>query len=83
MARTISQRELRNSSAAIMNAVEAGETLIVTRSGNPVAELRPIRRRRAVPVEEVLANFAGCPPMSYESLRADMDAIFGEDRVGS
>lgn len=64
-----------------MDAVEAGETLVITRNGNAVGELRPIRRRRMVPIGEVLQNFADCPPMDYHRLRADIDALFGEDRV--
>ncbi len=64
-----------------MDAVEAGETLVITRNGHAVGELRPIRRRRMVPIDEVLQNFAGCPPMDYSKLRADVDALFGEDRV--
>ena len=41
MARTIAQRELRNENAKVIEAVTAGETFIVTRHGEPVAELRP------------------------------------------
>jgi prevent-host-death family protein len=46
MARTIPQRQLRNENAKVMDAVSAGETFIVTRNGEPVAELRPIRSDR-------------------------------------
>jgi prevent-host-death family protein len=38
----ISQRQLRNDSGAVLRAVEAGETFVVTSNGRPVAELRPI-----------------------------------------
>ena len=37
MSRTISQRELRNDSGAILREVQAGQTIIVTRNGVPVA----------------------------------------------
>lgn len=40
--RTVSQRELRNENAAVIRAVEAGETLTVTRRGVPVAQIGPI-----------------------------------------
>ncbi len=43
MAKTIAQRELRNQNAKVIEAVTAGETFVVTRNGEPVAELRPIR----------------------------------------
>src|SRR5208283_1159771 len=38
--RTITQRELRNQSAAVLREVEAGRTIIVIRNGTPVGELR-------------------------------------------
>ncbi|MFR9673336.1 type II toxin-antitoxin system Phd/YefM family antitoxin [Streptomyces sp. TR02-1] len=37
----ITQREFRNNSAAVVHAVEAGETYQIARSGAAVAELRP------------------------------------------
>jgi prevent-host-death family protein len=46
MNRVITQRELRNQSAAVLREVEAGRTIVVNRDGVPVAELRPIRPRR-------------------------------------
>ena len=44
--KTITQREFRNNSAAVMDGVEAGETYHITRNGTEVAELRPLARRR-------------------------------------
>jgi prevent-host-death family protein len=81
VSRTITQRELRNDSAAVMDAVERGETIVVTRNGTPVAELRPIRRRTFVPIAELKRVFAHYPPGGYAAMRAEMDALFGEDRV--
>ncbi|HSF38084.1 MAG TPA: type II toxin-antitoxin system prevent-host-death family antitoxin [Nocardioides sp.] len=40
--RSISQRELRNDNAAIIRAVEAGESFTVTKRGVPVARLTPV-----------------------------------------
>lgn len=39
-------RELRNHVSEVLKRVEAGEEIVVTVSGRPVAELRPIRRER-------------------------------------
>lgn len=39
--KTISQRELRNENATIIDQVERGETFTVTRRGTPVASLTP------------------------------------------
>ena len=80
--RTITQRELRNESAAIMDAVEAGETMVVTRNGVPVARLSPIKRVRLTPISELRQAFAAGPDPDYASMRADIDAFFGEDRIG-
>jgi prevent-host-death family protein len=77
----ITQRELRNSSAKVMDAVERGETLIVTRNGMPVAELRPIRRRTFVSTAEVKRLFSGVPRADHAAIRAEMDALLGEDRI--
>lgn len=40
---TVTIRELRNHGGSIVDRVEAGERLTVTRDGRPVAELRPVR----------------------------------------
>jgi antitoxin (DNA-binding transcriptional repressor) of toxin-antitoxin stability system len=57
--REITQRQLRNESGEIMRELDRGESFLVTRNGNPVGELRPIRRRQFVPKAEVLAAFSG------------------------
>jgi prevent-host-death family protein len=80
--RTITQRELRNESAAIMDAVEAGESMVVTRNGVPVAELRPIKRAREISTGELRRIFATSPAPDYALMRAEIDAYFGEDRIG-
>lgn len=73
--RTITQRELRNQSAAVLREVEAGRTIVVTRNGTPVGELRPIRRRRFVP-RALIADAAGrAPPIDAGRFRADLDAV--------
>lgn len=41
----ISQRELRNDSAAVLRRVESGEDLTVTRRGVPIAHLSPYASR--------------------------------------
>ena len=40
--RPISQRELRNDNAAVIRAVEAGESFVVTKNGSPVAVVKPV-----------------------------------------
>ncbi len=73
--RTITQRELRNQSAAVLREVEAGRTIIVSRNGTPVGELRPIKRRRFVP-RATIADAAGIAArVDAAQFRADLDAV--------
>ncbi|MEV4143084.1 type II toxin-antitoxin system prevent-host-death family antitoxin [Amycolatopsis sp. NPDC049691] len=78
----ISQREFRNNSAAIMDAVEAGETYHVTRNGVEIAELRPVPRRKRFTAEELVARHKRLPTVDAAELRRDADEFFGEDRLG-
>lgn len=83
MTKLITQREFRNNSAAVMDAVEAGETYHITRNGVEVAELRPIPRRRRLTAEELVARHRRLPKVDYAEMRREADEFFGtEDRVG-
>jgi prevent-host-death family protein len=73
--RTITQRELRNDSGAVLRAVQAGETVTVTRNGTPVAELRPVGRARMVPREVIAAGRDAAPSIDADRFRADLDAL--------
>jgi len=52
MSNSVSVRELRNTVSEVLRRVEGGERVTVTVDRRPVAELVPLRRRRAVPVDE-------------------------------
>ncbi len=78
MNRTITQRELRNDSAAVLREVQAGKTMIVTRNGTPVAELRPLPPRRFVP-RAVIADAAGrAPRIDATRFRRDLDDVIDQ-----
>ena len=79
MARRISQRELRNDSGKIMRALTEGEQFVITRNGEPVGELLPMRRRRFVRVEAITEIFANAPAVDAKRLRSDLDAIADQD----
>jgi prevent-host-death family protein len=82
MSRTITQRELRNDSGAVLREVQAGQTIIVTRNGVPVAELRPIPPRSFVP-RAVIADAAGrAPRIDAGRLRNDLDAVVDQSVDG-
>jgi antitoxin (DNA-binding transcriptional repressor) of toxin-antitoxin stability system len=78
MTRTISQRELRNDSGAVLRALDRGEDFIVTRNGVPVGELRPARRR-FVSRDLLLEAFRQAPPIDVGRFRRDLDAIVDQD----
>lgn len=69
----ITQRELRNKSKEIMDAVEGGQAFTVTHDGREIGELIPVRRW-FVP----RANFASAsgsdPAVSLVAFRADQEA---------
>jgi prevent-host-death family protein len=75
VSRTIAQRELRNNNAKVIDAVAAGETFVVTRNGEPVAELRPLRagRRMFVTRDEVAAMATAGVRIDRHQFRADLD----------
>lgn len=75
MARTIPQRELRNENAKVIEAVTAGETFVVTRNGEPVAELRPIRsgRRTFIARDEVAGLASTNVRIDPRRFRDDLD----------
>lgn len=77
--KTISQRDLRNDSGRILDAVEAGETYTINRNGKPVGELRPVARRTFVPVGVLVRTAAHLPPVDYTKFRADLDAMIDQD----
>jgi prevent-host-death family protein len=80
MAKTIAQRELRNENAKVIEAVTAGETFVVTRNGEPVAELRPLRagRRAFISRDEVAALATSGVRVDRDQFRADLDQVIDQ-----
>jgi prevent-host-death family protein len=70
MGESVSVRELRNSVSEVLRRVERGEHVTVTVDRRPVAEMVPLRRRRAVAVGQALA-IAGRQPTD-RALLADL-----------
>jgi prevent-host-death family protein len=75
----ITQREFRNHSAAVMDAVEAGETYHITRNGAEVAELRPLGRRRRLSAAELVERHRRLPRVDADRMRREADEFFGTD----
>lgn len=70
----VSIRELRNHGGEVVDRVAAGERLIVTRDGRPVAELRPLGRAPLTSAV-LLRRWRRVPPVDAALLRAELDAV--------
>ncbi len=58
-----------------MDAVERGESFIITRDGHRIGELIPLpQRRRLVTRQEFAAMSRNSPAVDLEAFRADQDA---------
>lgn len=68
----VSIRELRNHGGEVVDRVLAGERLVVTRDGRPVAELRPLDRP-GLDAATLLARWSRLPHVDANAFRADID----------
>ncbi len=66
-------RDLRNHGGDVVDRVQRGERLTVTRSGRPVAQLVPVPRI-ALTATELLRRRRQLPDVDLAGLRADIDA---------
>jgi prevent-host-death family protein len=67
-------RDLRNHGGDVLHRVEQGETLLITRAGVPVGELRPVPRPR-LSATSLLARWRTVPVVDFDAFRADVDAV--------
>lgn len=74
MTEVVSVRDLRNNGADVLRRVERGQRIVVTRDGDPVAELTPIRRR-SVSAAELIRRRRTLPPVDPKALRDDIDRV--------
>jgi prevent-host-death family protein len=74
----VASRELRNRTADLLRRVEAGDEVVITTRGRPVASLVPIAppRRRWLPRAELLQRLAIA--QADPGLRADLARLAGE-----
>ena len=80
MSDAVPLRELRNQTSEVLRRVEAGEHLIVTVDRRPVAEIIPLRQRRAwVPANEVWDHIRAT--QADPALDTELDDIF-DSRIG-
>lgn len=75
----ISVRQFVADSGSVTRGLRQGRSYTLTLNGEPLAKMIPIRRRRAVPKEEVFAIFATAPVIDTDELRADLDDAVSQD----
>lgn len=71
-------RELRNDTAGVLRRVQAGEDIVITVRGEPVAQIVPIRplRRRRLAWDELVGRL---PLIQADpGLRTDLERLAGE-----
>lgn len=75
----VSVRQFVADSGSITRGLRQGRAYTLTLNGEPLARMIPIRRRQAVPKDEVLAIFATAPVIDADELRSDLDAAVDQD----
>ena len=71
-------RELRNKGGEVVERASRGEQITITRSGKPVASLRPLDMK-ALAADVLLARWRRLPPVDPAGLRADLDDILAAE----
>lgn len=71
-------RELRNKGGDVVERAARGEQITITRSGKPVASLRPLDRN-ALTADVLLSRWSRLPTVDPAGLRADVDQILAAD----
>jgi prevent-host-death family protein len=65
-------RDLRNHGGEVVDRVAAGERLVITRDGRPVAELRPVPSP-GISASALLTRWRRLPALDEAALRRDLD----------
>lgn len=78
--RTISATEASRKFSDLLDAIERGETVTITRGSRPVAEIRPAHRRTGRDLRVALAETSP-PDARFESEIADALTIVTNDRT--
>lgn len=71
---TVSVRDLRNSGGEVVDRVQAGERLTITRDGRPVAQLVALPRQ-PMSLDDIIRRRAKLPDVEPVALRRDIDAL--------
>ena len=72
----VSIRDLRNHGGDIVDRVAAGERIVITRSGKPVAELRPVKQQ--LTTAQVIQRWKHLPAIDPDAFRRDVDSLIDQ-----
>ena len=72
--KVVTVRDLRNHGGEVLDRVQAGETVAVSRGGTPVAELRPLPRP-GLTREALVERWRRLPVVDERQLREDLDLV--------
>jgi antitoxin (DNA-binding transcriptional repressor) of toxin-antitoxin stability system len=75
----VSVRQFVNDSGSVTRGLREGKRYILTINGEPLAEVKPIKRRRFVPTAEAQAVFATAPAIDWDEVRADLDTMIDDE----
>jgi antitoxin (DNA-binding transcriptional repressor) of toxin-antitoxin stability system len=78
----VSIRQFVADSGSVTRGLRQGHAYTLTLNGEPLARMIPIRRRQAIPKQEVLAIFATSPVIDADELRSDLDAAVSQEPGG-
>jgi prevent-host-death family protein len=78
VSREVASRELRNNTASVLRRVQAGEEIVITVRGKPVAALLPASAaaRRWLPRGELIRRLSAA--QADAGLRLDLERLAGE-----
>jgi prevent-host-death family protein len=68
----VSMRDLRNHGGEVIDRVARGERVTITRSGKPVAELRPLGQAK-LSAQSLIDRWRHLSALDPVALRADID----------
>jgi prevent-host-death family protein len=71
--KTVTVRELRNNGGEVIDRVVGGDTIVVTRDGHEVAELRPLHPR-PLDAATLLDRWRNLPVVDAGRFRHDVDS---------
>lgn len=74
----VSVRELRNYGGQILDRVEGGESMTITRDGTPVARLSPLPTPR-LSASALVERWKNVPVIDADALREDIGEVLDLD----